>query len=316
MTHRPFCASWESTLRCNLACSHCGLSAGPHAMHARGKELSTDEARGMFQNLSELGVSHLVLSGGEFLTRPDAIELLSTSLTVFSRVRLISNGIMGVSWAHQMKGIEKLTLSLSLDGPEQLHDEIRNHSGSFQRVLNVLKTKTVALKKTIISTITRRNFNYLDALFDIVMSNGVSTWSIQIGLPAGRMTRGDFLSGTQLRFLAEKIYDMQQKAGGEAEIIPDDCFGYGSAMREASLWDGCPAAKDLICVLSNGDVTGCPTLKESFGNIRTDSIKRIWEGEKIDTFRNAIPLCRACNNVVCRGGCRAVDALLGRQLCF
>jgi MoaA/NifB/PqqE/SkfB family radical SAM enzyme len=42
---------WETTLRCNLHCRHCGSKAG----QARGKELSFKEAVKMFSQLAFLG---------------------------------------------------------------------------------------------------------------------------------------------------------------------------------------------------------------------------------------------------------------------
>lgn len=317
MTTKPFCVSWESTLRCNLECSHCGLSAGPCSQNARGKELSTNEALVMLRDLVEFGVTHLILSGGEFLTRQDAHGLLEVSLALFPKVRLISNGMMGMCHLDELCGIGDLTLSLSLDGSEHVHDAIRCRRGSFWRVIDVLKKRFPPIEKTVISTITRRNIGELNALFDIVRANKVRTWSIQIGLPAGRMLRQDFLSEEELHTLAQTIARFQNQVGDTMEIIPDDCFGYGATMRAKFPWMGCPAGKDLMCILSNGDITACPTLHESFGNVRDGNVfEEVWNGEALCAFRNNVPQCSICCNQVCHGGCRTVDALFGRQFCF
>lgn len=316
MIKGPFCASWEATLRCNLFCSHCGLCAGPRHAGLRGRELSTTEAQNMFCDLRKLGVSHLILSGGEFLTRPDAKKLLEYSLRMFVRVRLISNGMKSPLWMKSLPHSDKLTLSLSLDGSERMHDAIRNRSGSFQNVLNVLDDTELQVEKTVISTITRHNVGELDVLERIVKERGVRTWAIQIGLPAGRMRMQDFLGEENLKVLAQKIFDLQLKNKEWMEIIPDDCFGYASNMRKESPWQGCPAGKDLLCILSNGDVTGCPTLREVFGNVRDQSLEEIWRGEALSNFQKEVPECGVCNNSICFGGCKAVQALFKKQFCF
>ena len=47
---RPVYAVWEVTLKCDLACRHCGSRAG----HARPDELSTPEALDLVRQMAEL----------------------------------------------------------------------------------------------------------------------------------------------------------------------------------------------------------------------------------------------------------------------
>lgn len=65
--HRTSYAVWEITLKCNLACSHCGSRAG----QARHQELSTAEALNLVQQLAEVGIKEVTLIGGEAFLRPD-----------------------------------------------------------------------------------------------------------------------------------------------------------------------------------------------------------------------------------------------------
>jgi MoaA/NifB/PqqE/SkfB family radical SAM enzyme len=60
-------AVWEITLRCNLACAHCGSRAGP----ARRNELTTIEALDLVDQLAELGITEVTLLGGEAFLRRD-----------------------------------------------------------------------------------------------------------------------------------------------------------------------------------------------------------------------------------------------------
>lgn len=52
-------AVWEITLKCNLACQHCGSRAG----HTRTKELSTEEALNLVKQLAEVGITEVTLIG-------------------------------------------------------------------------------------------------------------------------------------------------------------------------------------------------------------------------------------------------------------
>lgn len=58
-------AVWEITLRCNLACVHCGSRAGP----PRATELSTEEAFDLVRQLAEVGITQVTLLGGEAFLR-------------------------------------------------------------------------------------------------------------------------------------------------------------------------------------------------------------------------------------------------------
>src|SRR5215468_1569529 len=54
---RPIYAVWELTLKCDLACRHCGSRAGV----ARADELALTEALDLVGQLAELGLKELTL---------------------------------------------------------------------------------------------------------------------------------------------------------------------------------------------------------------------------------------------------------------
>src|ERR1700688_3451516 len=69
---RPVYAVWEVTLKCDLACRHCGSRAG----RARPDELTTAEALDLVAQVAELGVLELTLIGGEAYLRDDFLEIV------------------------------------------------------------------------------------------------------------------------------------------------------------------------------------------------------------------------------------------------
>lgn len=316
----PDFASWESTLRCNMSCSHCGLKAGPSCANLRGKELSTQEVIKLFDDLVLLGVSRLVISGGEFTTRSDWQDILKYSLSRFDLVRLITNGFLGSSIFEKiksLKGLENLILSLSLDGLRESHDRNRRE-GSFDKIMEILKAET-EIYRTVITTVTLANINELESMFELLMNILIPVWSIQLGLPEGRMRLDNFIGEDGVHNLSDRILSWQKRSDGIMEIVPDDCFGYGHDMRRNSPWIGCQAGRNLITILSDGSVTGCPTtFNQICGNIRRDSLVNIWNGERMDSYRGWIKgiSCEICDGKICRGGCRAVRQIFGKQFCF
>src|SRR5260370_42572116 len=69
---RPIYAVWETTLKCDLACSHCGSRAG----RERPDELDTAEGLDLVRQMADLGVMEVTLIRGEAYLRPDWIEIV------------------------------------------------------------------------------------------------------------------------------------------------------------------------------------------------------------------------------------------------
>jgi hypothetical protein len=90
-------AVWELTLRCPLACEHCGSRAGS----ARPDELSTTEALDVVRQLSEVGITEVTLSGGEPFLRRDWPEIARALADRGILCSLITGGLLcraGCAW--------------------------------------------------------------------------------------------------------------------------------------------------------------------------------------------------------------------------
>src|ERR1700733_4053429 len=68
---QPVYAVWEITLKCDLACRHCGSRAG----RERPDELDTAEALDLVAQMAALRVREVTLIGGEAYLRDDWTEI-------------------------------------------------------------------------------------------------------------------------------------------------------------------------------------------------------------------------------------------------
>lgn len=309
----PTYASWESTLSCPLRCKHCGLNANL----ARPGELSTKESKQMLSKLSAFGVKNLVISGGEFTFRSDWLLILKFALPLFKSVRLITNGWLGkklFTELAELRNTDNLIISVSLDGLKENHD-FRRGNGSFNNVMETLNCKN-RIPKTVITTVDTLNILDCPDILDLCLKADVSLWSIQISLPAGRMNPKLFLGPEKIKLLAEEIKNWQAKFGRQIDIAPDDCFANLFSERNCGKWIGCHAGKDLISILHNGKVTGCPTMGNLIaGDIKTDSLEKIWQSTVMKNLRQDKPReCQTCNR--CPGGCKTVSKLFHQQFCL
>src|SRR5688572_12899725 len=94
-THVPHSALMEITWRCNLKCLHCYLPEGQRRKSAReADELSTDELKRVLDELADLGVLYLTLSGGEVAMRPDFLTLVEHARKRTFDVRIFTTGTL------------------------------------------------------------------------------------------------------------------------------------------------------------------------------------------------------------------------------
>ena len=79
---RPYVVSWNLTYRCNLACEHCYLDAGPKPAvgtenFADRSELGTEECFKVIDEIAAFAPECLtILTGGEPLLRRDILEIV------------------------------------------------------------------------------------------------------------------------------------------------------------------------------------------------------------------------------------------------
>ncbi len=113
----------ELTTRCNSACTHCFARAG----WAEEACLAPDLARAICAEGYREGYRQLHLTGGEPLLWPYLMDLLDHVFTLgYQSVFLNSNGMLLTdAVARHLAQYPGLALSVSLQGPETLHDRMR-----------------------------------------------------------------------------------------------------------------------------------------------------------------------------------------------
>jgi MoaA/NifB/PqqE/SkfB family radical SAM enzyme len=114
------------TSRCPLRCRFCTVPKTPVA------ELSSRTWRRVLSDFARLRPIELIsLEGGEPLTRSDLPEILSASLDHAAQVKLVTSGAVPLeALPGGLARHPAFTLEVSVDGPEAVHDFLRD--GSWQ----------------------------------------------------------------------------------------------------------------------------------------------------------------------------------------
>lgn len=321
MDYKPMTAVWEITMGCNMRCKHCGSSCE----NPLPDELTTEEALDLADQIAELGLIWITLSGGEPFTRKDW-HLIAKRLSDKGVIpNIISNGwLVNDDTIAKIKESKAGTIAISLDGLKDTHDYIRR-LGSYDRTINALKRFVEnEVICGVVTTISNANMHELRDLRQVLVDIKVPYWQVQIGLPMGNFAKEKdvILRPEQINDIIDFCYETAR--GGEITLYPADCIGYYNmkeletrqiAHNTASLplWKGCNAGKRGFGILHNGDILGCTSIRDREyieGNIRVTPLREIWENP--DNFkwnRTAIKArlkgeCNQCKyGDECLGGC-------------
>jgi radical SAM protein with 4Fe4S-binding SPASM domain len=330
-TWRPIYAVWEITLRCDLACRHCGSRAG----RERPEELTTAEALDLVQQMADLGVLEVTLIGGEAYLRDDWTEI-ARSVRAHGMQCTITTGGRGLSperaRAAQAAGVQ--SVSVSIDGARDTHDMLRGVHGSFDAAVEAMRNlRQAGISVSVNTQINRTNLGELDAVLDTLVAERVRGWQVQLTVAMGRAADETdlLLEPYQMLDLMPLLVRLKTRARAAGiHILPGNNIGYfgphESTLRDmlpARHMGSCGAGRTTLGLEANGDVKGCPSLPTVDyvgGNIRDHSLRDIWERAAPLRFtreRGGDDLwgrCRTCYYAdACLAGCSwTTHVLFGR----
>jgi len=152
--HVPPFAILSVTRRCNLHCAGCYAGA----LHGSGdEEMSAEKLHGVLEEARELGISIVLLAGGEPLARPDLLEVTAAfpevAFPMFTNGTLIdAAAIASLSRQHHVIPV------LSLEG-EPFHTNARRGAGVHEQVLDAMaRLRGAGLLFGTSITLTRENY--------------------------------------------------------------------------------------------------------------------------------------------------------------
>ncbi len=146
----------DITNRCNLRCTHCYWWR-----QKKNPDLDDNQMVDLMKKLRRKGFKVIYLLGGEPLLRP---EMCAEAGRIFDFVMIFTNGTLGYP------PVNNALYSLSIDGPERIHDRLRG-AGIYKKVTGILdnqstkvmihitvcKSNRPHLKETIENFIYRKN---------------------------------------------------------------------------------------------------------------------------------------------------------------
>jgi radical SAM protein with 4Fe4S-binding SPASM domain len=324
-------AVWELTLKCNLACNHCGSRAGDR----REDELSTEEAFDLVRQLAELGITEVTIEGGEAFLRPDWLDI-ARAITDHGMRCGLTTGSYGMTreLARRIKDAGIAQVGVSVDGLEATHDRIRGREGSFRFCFQGFEYfRELGVLYTVNTQLNRLSAPEMPELYERLRDAGVTGWQLQLTSPMGN--GGDnawmLLQPAELDDFYRMFARVSQRAMDEDVVVmfPGNNIGFFGHwdhvifnQAPGTVWTGCMAGIAVLGIHANGDVKGCPTLPAEYvgGNIRDKSLLEIVETRELTFNMHAGTdrgtehmwgFCGTCKYAeVCRGGCSQMAHVL------
>jgi radical SAM protein with 4Fe4S-binding SPASM domain len=322
---------WYPSFRCNLACKHCSVNSSPYV--DTSNDLVFEEALAVVDQLKELNAGWVILSGGEFLFRPDALKILERLIEADISIGVESNGLLfskeftALFHRARERGVI-LNTSISLDGgPKETHDTLRGKN-TFERTLQGLQFLAAnTVHFNVQCVVNRTNIQSIPNLFQ-EMSRFLPHLRFLIFAflhPVGRgfelqhdmgLTMADYKAAYGLIIENMKTFAGKSIVKVPPAMIPPEyiprLFGAG---KQSSCTTSC--AFPTLGVLPNGDISICALTQNDstvhFGNVRTDSLFDVWTRTHMDIVRRdyvsaekLTGICADCTfKYTCKGGCRA-----------
>jgi len=316
LTHRLDYLFWETTLRCNLRCAHCGSSCTTDPLPDELTTAEIDDTLAHVASRQDPRSIMLVASGGEPLMREDLLEVMGREARRGFPWGMVTNGLLvDDAMVEQLELTGMRTVTVSVDGTEEHHDRIRQRDGSYRKALEALQRLNRSPYFSIvelITTLNRHNAGDLPFLLELVREMGIRYWRIGTVAPIGRAKLDPDLlvTGEQLRDAAEFI--ARTRGRYRALDLSFACENYLGERYEPRVRKhrfACWAGVRTGGILANGDISACPDLpRERFvqGNVRQRPFMDVWEdafGEFRDRRWMKVGPCEACDQWrVCGGG--------------
>ena len=329
----PDAITVELTFRCNLSCQMCPLEI-PRVMYNRAnheyvaerkkEELTTAEVVKLVDDVADMGVKRITLTGGEAFLRTDIFEILKRVKERGLRVCVNTNGwFLGKAQARRIVEMGIDEMSISVDGPNETHDFIRRREGSFKHILDSLTNLEEARQELgrsnpsvgitcTISALNQANFSeVLDWLKDYKVISSIEfeymffteRWAEKateklIPLPVAPKEEDQVLPFYLRNVDVDVFHDQVQKTIAKAkEYKLNAAFQPPIKTKEEigkrffdvthAYVETCFYPWKAARVNPYGDVYSC-SIDVAFGNIRQAPFSQLWNGDAYQVFRRTL----------------------------
>jgi len=301
----PYRMDLALTYRCNVNCSHCYNQTREKA------ELPTEQWKEVLKKVWDLGIPHVIFTGGEATLRDDLVQLISHAESLGMVTGLLTNGVK-LADAEYLKTLVDAGLDhvqITLESADSTVHNAMTGADSFHKTVQGIRNCVKAELHTITNTtITKKNAGGMTETVKFAHGLGLGAVAANAVIHSGKALEEDI--SIPLDQLETVILSMNE----ELERLGMRFIWYSPtrycAFNPLELDLGekrCTAGEYNLCVEPDGEVLPCQSWYESAGNILKDPWESIWQSELFVSARErkwVDETCRECVHfTLCGGGC-------------
>lgn len=295
------------TTRCNGKCRYCEYwrLKEPH------EELSIAQWQAALMSIAEfVGNFSINFSGGEPLVKPGFLDLLAWCRLNGIKAGVTTNGL-ALTRANAVRLVTAypFNVNISVDAPTaEVHDYLRGVPGSFEKISRGIgylreeqQRRGIQFPIIVKPTVNARNFRELPALVEWADRIGglcVSPQPMDRWSPESKdelwIEEGDL---AELETVVERLVELELKGAPiltpphVLRMIPDHFRGKQAPRSSLP----CRAGLRNYFIRANGDVELCVAGFPPIGNVKTETAKEIWYGDRARQVRRDTVACdRLC----------------------
>ena len=254
------------TDKCNLACSHCFIDKFDKFDN---NEIALNDFKKLLDSIAD--VKYLLLTGGEPFLNKDIVPIVLYSLKRFS-VLINTNGYDTIHIIDSIRKIlsynfdKTLSISISIDGDCELHDNIRRKKGAFQRALDTIRLLEEIKKRDnrisikVNTTVTENNLRNVNELLETFACN------LKLDYHNFEIVRGSvssnqyFLENKDMLTMTYKLLlkGIKKYYPSAYQITKFRFEKQIDFLLNGKKWDyDCLAGQNNLVVYANGEVAAC-----------------------------------------------------------
>jgi radical SAM protein with 4Fe4S-binding SPASM domain len=303
----PYRMDLALTYRCNNDCAHC-YNARPRNF----PEISTDDWKKILDSLWEIGIPHIVFTGGEPTLRNDLPEIISHAQQIGQITGLNTNGrrLNDQVYLDSLiaAGLDHVQITVESHDPWIHASMVQSPSAWYQTInglRNALESPVFVMTNT---TMLTNNVSSLETTLKFLAELGVPTVGLNALIYSGHgATVGTGLDEKELKPLLDLAKQITEEAGQRLIWYTPTEYCHFDPMELELGVKGCTAALYNMCVEPNGDVIPCQSYYEPLGNILHNDWDSIWNHSLAINLRErryVSEKCHHCNLLgECGGGC-------------
>jgi len=305
----PFFCQWEIIYDCNMNCKFCFI---PKHRSIWRPYISTERAYKIIDQLVELGVIIVNITGGEPLMRKDISKIIKYTKKKGLIVFMNSNGSC-LDGVEKIRGLDLMRVSIDFVGEK--HDKIRNKKGAFDEAVNTITIlKKAGIGVMITSVITNQHtYNDLEELANLAKRLGtqVEFSMIDVEMPSIINPKKENRKNDshKLMMKSEKFIDMVKKVKRKYRNDVICSPSYMNLIKKKGLAGfGCRIMNVVITIKSNGKVAipcnGYPV------NLVNDNLIDAWNSKEAEHARKMQGKYWFCRDYKCYNRCALFPTML------